>query len=170
MSAYRFFKLILLLGIAALTACAVGPRLDEIDGGPIAPPEGKARIYFYRPIDAFLIARETEFVVNDMRVGKAISGAVFYRDALPGKYRIHTADDDSSVVNLELHAGDIGFVRAQSNSGGLRFVISAVLVDPGTGELEARHLVMTDGREPNADPDPGPSLSQFPGREGGGDR
>ncbi len=86
------------LGLALLSGCAVGPKLKEIHAEPPGPEPGQARIYFYRPLDAFLIARETEVVINDKRIGLAVSGAVFYRDALPGRYRIHTVDDEISVV------------------------------------------------------------------------
>ena len=134
-----------LLG-ALLSGCAVGPKLDEVFQARPGPPQGQARIFFYRPIDAFLIGRDTEFVVNDRRVGLAISGAVFFRDALPGGYRIHTVDDTQSVVFLQLEAGDIAYIRAQSQRGNLGFGVGAVLAEPEVGERESARLVYSDGR------------------------
>lgn len=139
--------LVALLGLLLLSGCAVGPKLDEIYAEPPGPPSGQARIYFYRPIDAFLIARDTEFVVNDLRVGVAVSGAVFFRDALPGSYRIHTVDDTRSVVYLKLEAGDVAYVRAQSQRGSLGYGVGAVLAEPEVGRHESAGLVYTDGRE-----------------------
>lgn len=139
--------LLALLGALLLSGCAVGPKLDEVFQARPGPPQGQARIYFYRPIDAFLIGRDTEFVVNDRRVGLALSGAVFFRDALPGNYRIHTVDDNHSVVFLQLEAGDIAYIRAQSQRGSLGFGVGAVLAEPEIGERESAHLVYSDGRE-----------------------
>ncbi len=140
------------LGLALLSGCAVGPKLKEIHAEPPGPEPGQARIYFYRPLDAFLIGRETEVVINDKRIGLAVSGAVFYRDALPGRYRIHTVDDEISVVHLSLEAGDVAFVRAQSQLGSIGFGIGTVLVTPEVGRAEAEGLVLTDGRPPEVEP------------------
>lgn len=136
-----------ILGSLLLSGCAVGPRLDEVYEAPPELPPGQARIYFYRSIDAFLIARETEYVVNDQRVGQAISGAVFFRDAQPGRYKIHTVDDASSVVYLSLEAGETAYVRAQSQWGELGFAIGLVLVEPALGQSESAGLVFKDGLE-----------------------
>ncbi len=140
------------LALALLSGCAVGPKLDELYAEPPGPKPGQARIYFYRPIDAFLIARETEVVINDERIGLAVSGAVFYRDALPGRYRIHTVDDEISVVYLSLEAGDVAYIRAQSQLGSIGFGIGTVLVTPEVGRAEAEGLVLTDGRPPEVEP------------------
>ncbi len=140
------------LALALLSGCAVGPKLDELYAEPPGPKPGQARIYFYRPIDAFLIARETEVVINDERIGLAVSGAVFYRDALPGRYRIHTVDDEISVVYLSLEAGDVAYIRTQSQLGSIGFGIGTVLVTPEVGRAEAEGLVLTDGRPPEVEP------------------
>lgn len=140
------------LGLALLSGCAAGPKLNEIHAEPPGPKPGQARIYFYRPLDAFLIARDTDFVINDQRVGEAISGAVFFRDALPGRYRIHTVDDPASVIYLRLEAGDVAYVRAQSQLGSLGFGIGVVLATPAVGRAEAGGLVLTDGRPPEDAP------------------
>ena len=139
------------LGLALLSGCASGPKLNEVYADPPGPEPGQARIYFYRPLDAFLIARDTDFVINDQRIGQAVSGAVFYRDALPGRYRIHTVDDDTSVIYLSLEAGDVAYVRAQSQLGKIGFGVGAVLVTPAVGRAESESLVLTDGQEPEAD-------------------
>ena len=144
------------LGLTLLSGCAAGPKLKEVHAEPPGPNPGQARIYFYRPLDAFLIARDTDFVINDQRVGEAISGAVFFRDALPGRYRIHTVDDTASVIYLSLEAGDVAYVRAQSQLGSLGFGIGAVLVTPAVGRTESESLVLTDGRPPEAAPQGAP--------------
>ncbi len=146
------------LALALLSSCAVGPKLKELYAAPPGPEPGQARIYFYRPLDAFLIARETEVVINDQRIGQTISGTVFYRDALPGRYRIHTVDDEISVVYLSLEAGDVAYVRAQSQLGSIGFGIGTVLVTPEIGQAEAEDLVLTDGRPPEAEPLSAPQL------------
>ncbi len=140
------------LALALLSGCAVGPKLNELHAEPPGAEPGQARIYFYRPIDAFLIARETEVVINDERIGLTVSGAVFYRDALPGRYRIHTVDDEISVVYLSLEAGDVAYIRAQSQLGSIGFGIGTVLVTPEVGRAEAEGLVLTDGRPPEVEP------------------
>ena len=144
------------LGLALLSGCAAGPKLNEVYAAPPGALPGQARIYFYRPLDAFLIARDTDFVINDQRVGKAVSGAVFYRDALPGRYRIHTVDDDASVIYLSLEAGDVAYVRAQSQLGKLGFGVGAVLVTPEVGRRESAALVLSDGLESEAEPQSAP--------------
>ena len=148
------------LGLALLSGCAAGPKLNELYPAPPGAEPGLARIYFYRPLDAFLIARDTEFVINGQRVGEAVSGAVFFRDARPGRYRIHTVDDDASVIYLSLVAGDVAYVRAQSQLGSLGFGIGAVLVTPAVGSAESAGLVLTDGRAREAeDATPGAPLT-----------
>ncbi len=140
------------LGLVLLAGCASGPKLNEVYADPPGAAPGQARIYFYRPLDAFLIARDTDFVINGQRIGKAVSGAVFFRDARPGRYRIHTVDDDSSVIYLSLEAGDVAYVRAQSQLGKLGFGVGAVLVTPAVGRSESEGLVLTDGLEAEDEP------------------
>ena len=125
------------LALALLSSCAVGPKLKELYAAPPGPEPGQARIYFYRPLDAFLIARETEVVINDQRIGQTISGTVFYRDALPGRYRIHTVDDEISVVYLSLEAGDVAYVRAQSQLGSRSRIVIRSRFRSGTTDTPA---------------------------------
>ena len=95
-------------------------------------------------------------MINDERIGPAVSGAVFSRDALPGRYRIHTVDDEVSVIYLSLEAGDVAYVRAQSQLGNIGFGVGAVLVTPEVGRAESAGLVLTDGRPPEAEPGDAP--------------
>ena len=61
-------------------------------------------------------------------------------------------DDPASVIYLRLEAGDVAYVRAQSQLGSLGFGIGAGLVTPAVGRTESESLVLTDGRPPEDAP------------------
>ena len=148
---------------ALLTAgCASGPKLRQVYGTPPGPIDEMARIYFYRNIDAFMVARETDFVVNGQRVGTAVSGSVFYRDALPGRYRIHTVDDPKHIIYLTLAAGDVSFVRAEVKFSGVAYGIGAVEVERAAASTEVLDLAIIDALNVASMPLPRSETAEMP--------
>ena len=109
----RWVRLILLLAGFALSACtSSGPQVDEVPAALAPPPPGKGRIYFYRTEVPLFVALEPMIVVNSRPVGRSVFGEAFYRDANPGRYRVHLDDNPGSVIEFRLGAGEVRYVKA----------------------------------------------------------
>lgn len=103
------------------------------------PPPELARIYFYRQPAPLLIALEPDVVVNGRSVGSIGMGDVFFRDARPGRYQVFLSADSEHVIELNLAAGEIGYVRATLRIGFGTTRISAERISAAVavGEIDA---------------------------------
>ena len=80
--------------------------------GVLAPPlPGQGRIYFYRTEVPLFVALEPMIVVNSRPVGRSVFGEAFYRDAYPGRYRVHLDDNPEGVIEFRLAAGEVRYVK-----------------------------------------------------------
>ena len=86
MSPHRLWQsagVILLLGVAA---CASPPPTAS---GSIPPvPAGAARVWFYRPVDAYDSLNTPYIRMNDAIVGISLPNGASYRDVAAGQYHI----------------------------------------------------------------------------------
>jgi len=103
--------LLLAASLVAVPAAAEPPPAIE------PPPPDLARIYFYRQAQPLMLALVPDVVVNGKVVGDLSLGEVFFRDARPGRYHVFIEGDPSTVVELSLAPGEIGFVRCTLRIG-----------------------------------------------------
>ena len=105
-----------------------------------APQEGMARVVFYRPEEAFLVAVKPRIVVNGKSAGAIAMGTAFYRDAVPGFYNVHLEHEDDDAVIVQAKAGDVVFLRTRLAWAFLGYELRVEEVKPETGLAEARIL------------------------------
>ena len=107
------FVAILLL---ATTACVTSPPpIASVTIPPI--PAGAARVWFYRPIDAYDSMATPYIRMNDAIVAVSMPEGASYRDVPPGAYHI-TVDsygkDFNQDKNVQLIAGQELYVKVVS--------------------------------------------------------
>ena len=136
---FVWFLLLALAGCAGNSA--LGGRLVTPETLPL-PPEGMARIYFYRTDSPFLIAKEPEVVVNGVAVGRIIYGEAFFRDARPGRYEAFIASDPENVLRFNVNPGDVVFIKAETifSLGDSRLTGTNIPPEEGRQEVLARQL------------------------------
>jgi hypothetical protein len=72
--------------LLAIAACAQPPLTDSVAIPPI--PAGEARVWFYRPVDAFDSLNTPYIRMNDAIVGISLPNGASYRDVPAGQYHI----------------------------------------------------------------------------------
>lgn len=149
----------------ALLASGLGPAASggervvaaTLAGNPVAlqqalvtieaPPPDLARIYFYRQPAPLLIALQPDVVVNGRSVGSIGMGEVFFRDAKPGRYQVFLSADSEHVIELNLAAGEIGYVRAtlRIGFGTTRISAERISATVAVGEIDAMDNPVEEG-------------------------
>lgn len=123
---------LLALFLVWLTAAPVALAYD-----PAPPPEGLARLVFYRETHALFIAVEPEIIINGKSIGRSLSGEVFFRDAKPGRYELFLSDNPKAVTKIETRPGELTFFKIffTLDAGGPGLVLQAVDPAYARGEL-----------------------------------
>ena len=108
-----------LIPLLAATACVqLPPPTDSVTIPPI--PAGEARVWFYRPIDAYDSMATPYIRMNDAIVAISMPEGASYRDVPPGAYHI-TVDsygkDFNQDKNVQLIAGQELYVKVVSLRG-----------------------------------------------------
>lgn len=117
--------------LAGLGALLLAPAAARGGSFPVQPPpQGLGRFYFYRPEEPLLLTVRPAVIVNGKAVGYLARGALFFRDARPGRYEAFLENDARKVVALRLAEGQIAFLRASLDLGLGTTRLSLALVDP----------------------------------------
>ena len=103
---------ILLLGMAA---CA----LPSVTASVAIPsiPIGEARVWFYRPVDAYDSLNTPYIRMNDAIVGVSLPNGASYRDIPAGQYHIAVdsfLDSPQQDLNVSLAPGQEAYVKVVS--------------------------------------------------------
>ena len=93
--------------LLALAACASPPPTATVSIPPI--PAGEARVWFYRPVDAYDSLSTPYIRMNDAIVGISEPGGASYRDVPAGQYHI-TVD---SYLDSPQQDQNVGLVPGQ---------------------------------------------------------
>jgi hypothetical protein len=104
------------------------------------PAEGMGRLIFYRPPEALLVAVEPRILVNGKSVGPIAMDTAFYRDALPGFYKVHLEHEEEDAVILQVLPGKTLFLRTRLVWEMLGYELRVERIEPGTGSVEAAVL------------------------------
>ncbi len=164
MSILRRTVLLVLLGLAA---CAPqGPPFASVAATLPPLPQGMARIYFYRWLEPYETVAPTTAYLNGKPVGVTETGAVFYRDVVPGQYLISVQSQGvypNQFKTVVLRPGEVDYVRIEllvnwwpcggSGSGlgggggaqGCADTFVVVLMDPAVARYEMSGLRFVQG-------------------------
>jgi len=102
----------LLLGMAA---CAGPPMTASVSIPPI--PAGAARVWFYRPVDAYDSLSTPYIRMNDAIVGVSLPNGASYRDVAAGQYHISVDSylgSPQQDQNVTLAPGQEAYVKVIS--------------------------------------------------------
>jgi hypothetical protein len=134
-------------GVLAIVAAACtqprGPNIESDAAALAPPPQGLARIYFYRSGTPLMAMVEPAVIVNGRKVGELAPGEVFYRNARPGQYKVWLDTDAEAPVAFRLEAGARRFVRVEPDWAGLGWELTASLAGRAEAEADMRGLSVT---------------------------
>jgi hypothetical protein len=130
-----------------LSACAgggapAGPTFAQV--APQVPPD-RARIFFYRADDPYGNQARPDITLNGKVAGVSEPDGVFYRDVLPGEYRVAVSHDPlypNEDKTISLAGSSTAFVRIeslQSSNGNNTYdpnTFVVVVVGPADGQRE----------------------------------
>jgi len=148
-----YLLLVAALGLLSLVACGSEPAEPVVAA---APPPDKARIYVYRDATYYGSQVWTAVSLNQMKIGDAAPGTVFYRDVAPGTYEIEVRSYrlyPDQFKTERLAPGSVTFVNIEEAvgwdnngfkpRGGPTFLV--VIVDPALAATQMRSLRLVPG-------------------------
>ena len=115
MSPRRTWQAVGVILLLAMAACAGPPMTASVAIPPI--PAGAARVWFYRPVDAYDSLTTPYIRMNDAIVGVSLPNGASYRDVPAGQYHIavdsylNSAQQDQNVT---LAPGQEAYVKVVS--------------------------------------------------------
>jgi hypothetical protein len=101
--------------VLAMAACASPPPTASVSIPPI--PAGEARVWFYRPVDAYDSLSTPYIRMNDAIVGVSLPNGASYRDVPAGQYYITVdsyLDSPQQDQNVTLAPGQEAYVKVVS--------------------------------------------------------
>jgi hypothetical protein len=134
---------LIMLSISFLFGCASGPKYSTVKGNIPSLTEGHSRIFFYRT-SHFLGAYQPSVYINKEQYGKAYLEGVFFKDVLPGKYKITTSMSQGNEVDLNLSSGESAYIKFVARIG---FAVYPVLVESSVGQIEIQDMAYIE--DPN---------------------
>ena len=130
------FTVMILLAIA-FTACATGAKFNEVNPDLVAENPDMGRIFFYRP-SAIGAALQPDVMLNEEKVGQAISWGFFYVDRPAGNYECVTSTEVKRKVSFILEPGQTRYVRFSVSLGFFVGHVYGELVDDSVGLKELK--------------------------------
>jgi hypothetical protein len=104
-----------LLLLLAMAACASPPMTASVSMPSI--PAGEARVWFYRPVDAYDSLSTPYIRMNDAIVGISLPNGASYRDVAAGQYHIAIdsyLDSPQQDLNVTLAPGQEVYAKVIS--------------------------------------------------------
>ena len=136
------FALLILFAVV-LSACATGPKFTEVNPDLASESPSMGRIFFYRP-SSFGAALQPNVMLNDEKVGKAISWVFFYVDRPAGSYECVTSTEVERKLSFILEPGQTRYVRFSVNFGFFVGHVYGELVDDSVGLEEIKDCKYID--------------------------
>ena len=130
------FLLLLLLAVA-LSACATGAKFTEVNPELVSENPDLGRIFFYRP-SAVGAAVQPDVMLNDEKVGQAVSWGFFYVDRPAGNYECVTSTEVERKVSFTLEPGQTRYVRFSISLGFFVGHVYGKIVDESIGLEEIK--------------------------------
>ncbi len=144
----KVFRLgFVLIALTLMTGCtAVGPLYSEVATSFPPVPEGKGRIYFYRPDTIVGAAVTSDITLNGRVVGKSERAGFFFADEDPGKCTVTTSTEVEKQLTFVLEAGETKYVKTTISIGVLVGRIQPELVSNDEGSQAITKLHYTGGK------------------------
>ena len=130
------FALLILFAVT-LSACATGAKFTEVNPTLVSESPDMGRIFFYRP-SSFGAALQPVVMLNNERIGKAISWGFFYVDRPAGSYECITSTEVERKLSFILEPGQTRYVRFSVSFGFLVGHVYGDLVDDSDGLEEIK--------------------------------
>jgi hypothetical protein len=111
----RLWQAVGVILLLAMAACALPRPTASIAIPPI--PAGEARVWFYRPVDAYDSLSTPYIRMNDAIVGISLPNGASYRDVPAGQYHIAVdsyLDSPQQDQNVTLAAGQEVYAKVVS--------------------------------------------------------
>ena len=112
-----FNALAMVAAVAVMEGCATGPDFKSYQAAVGAPQNNQARIWIYRPRVAFGTAAEPDVYINNVKVGRAITGGCFFCDKPAGHYEVQCGTQRTDKSYLNLTNNEVQFVRLRGAPG-----------------------------------------------------
>jgi Protein of unknown function (DUF2846) len=139
-----FLRIGLALPILAVTGCATGPKLTEVQSKIPPIPTGRGRIWFYRST-SFGAAIQPSVHLNGEKVGEAVPHGVYYRDVSPGDYNVLLSTEVDRRLTFTVANGEERFVRLVVTFGLIAARVYPELVGAAEARAEIASLAFTGG-------------------------
>jgi hypothetical protein len=138
----HFRLIVIVLSIFMLSACASGIKYTEYQSKMLPQKVDTGRIFFYRP-SAFGAALRPTVLLNDEKVGEAISHGFFFVDRPAGSYQVETSTEVKRKLSFVLDKGQSRYVRFSTSFGFFVGHVYGELVDPEVGKKEIQECNYT---------------------------
>ena len=132
----KYIRLLaILVFVTAVTGCASGIKYTEFQQKMPSISQDTGRIFFYRP-SSFGAAIRPDVMLNNEKVGEAISHGFFYVDLKPGEYKVVTSTEVERTLSFVLDKGQTRYVRFSVSMGFFVGHVYGELVEPDVGMKE----------------------------------
>jgi len=139
----RYIRLFTILLVAiGLIGCASGIKYIEFEPTMPSPTPDTGRIFFYRP-SSLGAALRPDVMLNNEKVGEAISYGFFYVDRQPGEYQVVTSTEVVRKLSFVLDKGQSRYVRFSTSFGFFVGHVYGELVDQNVGMKEIQDCKYT---------------------------
>lgn len=143
----RLQCVLLILFAVALTACASGPKFTEVNPALVSESPSMGRIFFYRP-SSFGAALQPDVMLNNEKIGKAVSWGFFYADRPAGSYECVTSTEVERKVSFILEPGQTRYVRFSVSFGFFVGHVYGELVEDSVGLKEIKDCKYIGQKKP----------------------
>lgn len=110
-------NLLLYAGLAALSVgCASGPKFSEYRASVPPPPDGYARVWFYRP-SAMGAAVQPNVKLDDRVVGSAVPHGFFHAEVKPGEHQVSATTEWTHKGTVAVTTNEDSYVRLNMAMG-----------------------------------------------------
>ena len=140
------FVLLLLLAAVTLSACASGAKFTEVNPNLVSESPDMGRIFFYRP-SSLGAALQPDVMLNNEKIGKAISWGFFYIDRPAGNYQCVTSTEVKRKLSFILEPGQTRYVRFSVSFGFFVGHVYGELVDNTVGLNEIKECKYSGGEK-----------------------
>ena len=139
------FVLLLLAGVS-LFGCASGPKFTELQPKMVAESPEVGRIFFYRT-SVLGAALQPDVLLNDQKVGNAVSQSFFFVDRPPGGYIVATSTEVERKLSFTLEKAQTRFVRFSVSVGFFAGHVYGELVESSVASEEIKDCKYIGGKK-----------------------
>lgn len=141
---YVTLTLLVLMVLGMIGCAGSGQAVKMEDISPLSADQG--RIIFYRTSMLFGSGMKPDIYLNGEKVGRSVSGTMFYVDVDPGEYKVSIAKimypGTPGGVDLEVGKNETVYVRTWTGGGSFSGRTDAGVVSSDIAEEHVRKVKM----------------------------